>query len=135
MRAVVLLPLAVLLSGCAGGEETATPAPPARTELVVEVRADADVAPSTLTLTCEPPGGEHPTPVEACADLAAEAEPFAPVPQDSLCAEVFGGPQTATVRGTYRGQPVTLELSRSDGCTTAQWDRLGRFLPPVVTAS
>lgn len=120
------------LAGCGGGgDDRAVPSEP-RTELVVDYRADAAVAASRLTLTCDPPGGEHPDPPAACADLAREPEPFAPIPGDSLCTEIYGGPQTATVSGTYRGQPVTLELSRTDGCRTAQWDRLGALLPPVA---
>lgn len=99
------------------------------------MRQDAGVAPSRLTLSCDPPGGEHPDPPAACADLGEEAEPFAPVPPDSLCTEIYGGPQTATVRGTYRGRPVALELSRTDGCQIAQWDRMGSLLPPIVGAS
>lgn len=128
---VLLLPPALLMTGCPGAHDAAGPdaAGPARTDLVVEVRLGPGAAPTRTRLTCDPPGGDHPDPAAACADLAREPEPFAPLPPDVLCAEIYGGPETATVTGTYAGRPVALELSRTDGCRIAQWDRLGALLP------
>lgn len=129
------LVLLLLLVGCSGGgsESVSAPAAP-RTSLVVEVKADAAVAPSRLTLACDPPAGEHPDPQQACRDLAAVEDPFAPIPPGSTCTELYGGPQTATVRGTYRGRPVDVAMSRTDGCEVAQWDAVGALLPPVIGA-
>lgn len=130
----VLVALALLLTGCGGGAaDTAAPGG-GRTELVVEFRADAEVAATRLTLGCDPPSGEHPDPPAACADLAEEGDPFAALPQGQACTDIYGGPQTATVRGTYRGTEVQVELARTDGCRIAQWDRLGALLPPVAAA-
>ncbi len=109
---------------CGGPDSASAPdtvAPPA-TSLVVEQGGQR------VTLTCDPPGGDHPDPAAACRDLAAQDDPFAPVPADAFCTEQYGGPQTATVRGSYQGQPVDLSLSRVDGCRIAQWDRLGALL-------
>ena len=134
MRVLVVLAMALVpaLTGCgAGASEQVSDAP--ATQLVVEVRADAVVAATRLTVGCDPPSGDHPDPPAACADLA-RAQPFAPLPTDQACAEIYGGPQTATVRGTYRGEPVRLDLARTDGCRIAQWDRLGALLPPVPEA-
>ena len=124
-------PLLLLLAGCSAGPDRVAAAPtdaPA-TRLEIEVRASPEAAPRSWTLTCAPPGGDHPDPEAACADLERAADPFAPVPADALCTEVYGGPQTAVVRGTSAGRPVALELSRTDGCRTAQWDGLGAVLP------
>jgi hypothetical protein len=76
------------------------------------------------TLTCDPPGGDHPQPEAACAVVDA----LQPLPSDAACTQVYGGPETATVRGTVRGRPVELSLSRTDGCRIAQWDRLAPLL-------
>ena len=126
-----ILVLALLLTGCGGAAETASQG---GGELVVEFRADAAVAATTLRLRCDPPSGEHPDPPRACADLARGPAPFAPLPPDQVCTEIYGGPQTATVRGSYRGEPVMVDLARTDGCRTAQWDLLGALLPPVAAS-
>ena len=103
---------------------------PGTTTLEITYSADEGAEVQRWTLTCEPTGGDHPDAERACADLAAEQEPFAPIPADAMCTEIWGGPQTATVRGTYRGAPVDLELSRVNGCFIDQWERLGALLPP-----
>jgi hypothetical protein len=50
------------------------------------------------------------------------ARPFAPVPAGTMCTEIYGGPQTATVTGRFRGEPVSAGFSRTDGCQVARWD-------------
>ena len=49
-------------------------------------------------------------------------EPFAPVPSDQACTEIYGGPQTARVTGTFRGEPVDAEFDRTNGCEISRWD-------------
>ena len=137
--------LAVLLSvaACSSGGDTVRTAsspppvspPAAVTELVVEATAGSGSAPVRATLICDPPGGDHPAAEQACADLAAQPSPLAPLPADLGCTEQYGGPQTAVVRGTYRGEPVELELSRTNGCRIAQWDALGVLLSALVPAA
>jgi hypothetical protein len=129
------LPAALLLvasAACASDGavlDTADGRPPSDTRLQLTQTTDRT---QTWTLTCEPPGGDHPAAAPACGDLASVEDPFAPLPQDVICTEQYGGDQTARVTGTYRGAPVDLELSRVDGCRIAQWDRLGALLPGPV---
>ena len=47
---------------------------------------------------------------------------FAPLPTDVMCTEIYGGPQTARITGRWHGRPVSVSLSRTDGCRIAQWD-------------
>jgi hypothetical protein len=56
-------------------------------------------------------------------------DPVAPIPDDMVCTQQYGGAQTASVTGRWAGRPVDLALSRVDGCTIAQWDGLGPLLP------
>lgn len=130
MRPVLLL-IVLAATACGGGAETVRTSPetPADTSLVVEYRADQDADVQRWTLTCEPVGGDHPDAEGACRQLAAADAPFTPVPADAICTEQYGGPQTATVRGTYRGEPVDLELSRVNGCSISQWDALVPLVP------
>ena len=82
------------------------------------------------TLTCAGSAeGSHPSADAACGHLAGLVDPFAPLPDDVVCTEQYGGPQTARVTGRWDGASVDLELSRSDGCRIAQWDSLGPLLP------
>ncbi|WP_323132488.1 SSI family serine proteinase inhibitor, partial [Kineococcus indalonis] len=87
------------------GAVTPTPAPaPGEQSLTVSVD-DGSGGVRTWTLTCAPdgtPGGDHPDAAAACAALAAATvDPFAPVPRDRTCTQVYGGPQRATVSGTW----------------------------------
>jgi len=86
---------------------------------------------TTWQLTCDPPGGDHPTPQAACDALAARgATALRPVPKDRSCAQVYGGPQTATITGVWRGTEVYSALSRINACESARWKALEGLLPP-----
>lgn len=84
----------------------------------------------TWKLTCDPAGGDHPDPAAACRALrAGGAVGLNPVEPGTMCAQVFGGPQTATVSGTWQGRPVSARLKRTDGCEVKRWDSLKGLLP------
>ncbi|MGH2922070.1 MAG: SSI family serine proteinase inhibitor, partial [Gaiellaceae bacterium] len=67
----------------------------------------------------------------ACRRLEAFDRPFAPTPKNTACTLVYGGPQTAQVRGTFEGRRVNARFSRRNGCEIARWNRV-RFLFPGV---
>jgi hypothetical protein len=99
--------------------------------LTVTVWPQVGARPLRWTLTDDPPGGDHPDPVGACAALAAARHPFAPVPPGSMCAQVYGGPQTATIEGVWRGERVSARYSRTDGCEIARWNAVAAVLQPA----
>lgn len=151
VRLAMLVPM-LLLAAC-GGTDTATPAQspaagtgtgtgdalagsePTRNDLVVAQDLGDGSPPQRWTLVCAGQvSGDHPAAQAACDHLTGLAEPFTPLPTDLVCTEVYGGPQTASVTGTWQGDPVDLELSRTDGCRAAQWDGLGPLLPGPVGA-
>lgn len=154
----VLLTAVLLLAACGAGDDTgtaagsATPPPtspaagptasePATTAapgetsradnaLVIEYDPGEGARVERYTLRCgDSVEGDLPDAEAACQHLAGLEEPFAPVPDDAICTQQFGGPQTAHVTGQWRGEPVDLQLSRTDGCRISQWDRLGSLLP------
>ncbi|MEE1939656.1 SSI family serine proteinase inhibitor [Streptomyces sp. TRM 70361] len=85
------------------------------------------------TLHCHPAGGSHPDPLAACEALDraddGPASPWEPVPPGTPCAQIYGGPATARVTGTWRGRPVNAAFDRTDGCEIARWDALVPALP------
>ena len=141
----VLLSLAVLpvlLAGCSGGdEETVTPQAPAaesggtvNTELTI-VSDDGAGKTETWTLTCDPAGGTHPDPEAACAALSAKGTTAMPaVAKDQMCTQQFGGPQKATITGTWKGEAVNASFSRTNGCEISRWQSLKGLLPEASGA-
>jgi hypothetical protein len=84
----------------------------------------------TWTLTCDPAGGTHPDPAAACAALEAKGKTaLPPVPKDMMCTQQFGGPQTAKITGTWKGEPVNATFSRTNGCEISRWKALTGLLP------
>ncbi|WP_258571984.1 subtilase-type protease inhibitor [Actinomadura parmotrematis] len=136
--------LAAILSSAACGSEQAggsagavrpstAAASPAET-LTVQVKASPEAPAKRWTLTCDPVGGDHPKGAAACAALAKAADPFKALPKDRICTKIYGGPETATVTGTWKGEPVDARFARADGCQLSQWTELKPLfgdVPPV----
>ena len=130
-----LLAVLALVTACATADSgtDAGGASHSRNDLTVEADAGDGSPSQSWTLTCDGAAdGTLPDPATACAHLQGMDEPFAPLPNGVACTEQFGGAQTAHVSGVWDGDPVDLELSRSDGCRIAQWDGLGPLLPIPV---
>ncbi|MDL4773572.1 MULTISPECIES: SSI family serine proteinase inhibitor [Thermomonosporaceae] len=98
--------------------------PAAENKLTVQVRASAEAPAKTWTLGCAPAGGDHPKADQACAVLAKAKAPFAAPPKNQMCTKIYGGPETATVKGTWQGKPVDAKFTRADGCELHRWSGL-----------
>jgi hypothetical protein len=130
MRAlVVLLVAAVALTACAAGSAGS----PGATALKVtywENGRDGS-APVVWTLRCDPARGTLPRPVRACRRLAAGGPKlFAPVPPDTACTEIYGGPQVARVVGIVQGTRIWTTFTRVNGCEIERWNRVSPWLLP-----
>lgn len=131
--------LAMLLSTAACGDEQANGnsagAPSGTTSvqpsgspadtLTVQVKASKEAPAKTWRLTCDPPGGDHPEAAGACAALTKVKEPFTPVPKDQMCTKIYGGPEIATVKGTWQGKQIDTTFTRDDGCQLHRWSQIG----------
>ncbi|MEI5099036.1 SSI family serine proteinase inhibitor [Streptomyces sp. PmtG] len=89
---------------------------------------------TTYELDCGPAGdSDHPSPDDACERLdqlkADGADPFRPVARDAMCTQVYGGPQTAHVTGTWQGHRVDASFKRTNGCEVSRWNALVPVLP------
>jgi hypothetical protein len=100
-------------------------------KITVSVRASAKAPAKTWTLTCDPAGGDHPKADQACASLAKVKEPFKAPPKDQICTKIYGGPEVATVTGTWAGKPVDAKFTRTDGCELSRWSKLSPLFGDV----
>jgi hypothetical protein len=147
-RALLTTVLAVSVAGCgsdAAQDPSGPPAPSSQgpagggtsqadDDLQIEIDLGDGGAPQTWTLTCVGVvEGTHPAAQAACDHLAGLESPFAPLPDDVVCSQQYGGPQTARVLGRWNAEPVDLELSRVDGCRIAQWDALVPVVPAPLS--
>jgi hypothetical protein len=122
-------------AGSSAGPSSTSSASAAAEDLVISLDRGDGTEPERYTLRCgDSPDGDHPDAAAACSHLAGLAAPFAPLPGDMMCTEQYGGPETAHITGRWNGEPVDLELSRTDGCRISQWESLGPVLPPVEGA-
>ena len=128
MRLAVLGFVLLLATGCmsrstSGGDEGSE-----STSLEISVTPGGEAPTKVWTLRC-PEGGTLPDAAEACSKLESLDDPFAPVPKDVACTQVYGGPQEADVRGVFRGRPVEAHFDRGNGCEIARWDKVEFLFP------
>ncbi len=118
--------------GSASGSSPSASQPKSVAPVPADVTITVDDGSGTTTttkLTCEPTGGDHPKPDDACAALAAAwPSAFEPVAKDLACTEIYGGPETASVSGTIDGKPVNAQFKRNNGCEIARWEQVQSLL-------
>ncbi|MFF2778600.1 SSI family serine proteinase inhibitor [Streptomyces sp. NPDC058052] len=130
------------LAGASAGAAPAVPLPPLPLlsppdALTVTVSGSGNrAANGSWRLTCDDrPGGGHPAAERACERLEGFArageDPFAPVPADRMCTQVFGGQVTAQVTGTWQGRRIDARFSRANGCEIDRWENVEPLLPSV----
>jgi hypothetical protein len=121
MKIVVLVAALVLVAGC-GEDDTEQPATggtaPGLAELTVTVDDGSGGAPKTADVRCDAP--EDSDACQAVADIKPKT--FEPVPGNMACTQQYGGPETATVKGTINGEPVDAQFARVNGCEIARWN-------------
>ena len=107
------------------------PSPPAAalTDLTIVINNGSGET-KTWRLTCDPPAGTHPNPAAACRALETNgAAALPPVAKDKACTQIYGGPETATISGTWQGERVISRFARTDGCQINRWKLLEGLLP------
>ncbi|MEU8436483.1 subtilase-type protease inhibitor [Streptomyces sp. NPDC029216] len=110
-------------TGAADAAPTGTQSLYAPSALVVSVTAGQDAAAGTVlravTLVCAPrPGGTHPSPATACAELRANGASLdalaAPRP-DSACTREWN-PMTVTADGVWQGRRMSYTYTFGNPC-------------------
>jgi hypothetical protein len=124
--AATLVALGLLVGACGNDAEGSDTGGGPATSLTITVTADEGATPESYELTCQPAGGNHPQPEQACAALEeAGAEVFEPVPEGQPCTMIYGGPQKAAVKGVVNGDKVDAAFNRANGCEIDRWETLG----------
>ena len=129
MRSLVPALIAVALFGSACGTDDPSPASSGSSKLAdLTITVDhGSGAAKTLELTCDAP-----TDSDVCGAAAGvSAADLAPTPGNTACTQLFGGPETATIKGTIRGDAVNASFSRSDGCEIERWAKVEPLLSHV----
>jgi hypothetical protein len=81
------------------------------------------------TLRCGPAGGTLPRAAQACRRLMQLEAPFAPVPKDAACTQVYGGPESARVTGRFRSRSISATFNLRNGCEISRWRRVAFLFP------
>jgi hypothetical protein len=128
MRIVVALACLAALGavGCGGDDDEQSAAVTSLADVTVTVDSDGHGAakPKSVSVKCGPA-----TDSKECAAVAEiKPEVFEPVPGDTACTQQYGGPETATVKGTVRGKPVDASFSRVNGCEISRWKQAAGLL-------
>ena len=131
-RAALALILCGAAIGAGCGEDSPggdpdSPDDGSATELEITVSVDAtapDQAEAMVAaVTC--PGDE----AAVCDAVAAiPDDPGAPIDPATPCTEIYGGPDSMTVEGTLRGQPIDAVFSRENGCEIERFDHFADLL-------
>ncbi|MDQ3068019.1 MAG: subtilase-type protease inhibitor, partial [Actinomycetota bacterium] len=133
MRIAVLIALVVAAVGCgAGASAPASPTAPTGTQLTISYwpAGKAEGGKRTWSVRCAPAAGTLPKPGIACRKLGAMTNPFAPLQKDLMCTDIYGGPQVALIKGTFRGRAISVLLQARNGCEIARFEKL-KFLVPL----
>ncbi|MHA7268323.1 serine protease inhibitor [Arthrobacter sp. HLT1-20] len=136
--AALLLSVVAVVAGCAqqqpGPGGTSAPSgiatPPASIDLAITLTEAPGAGPRTFRLVASgsTPAPESTLPDSAAALAAVEQHGekifFALPDPNRVCTQQYGGPQLATVTGTFKGRTVNAAFSRTDGCEISRWDAL-----------
>lgn len=108
----------IALAGCSAQEEP----PELAAHLTIHVQKDDKSPVKSAVLIC-PGRTAHERDICAALDVVAP-KVFEAVPIDRPCTMIYGGPATATVRGTYDEGLANAVLNQANGCEIARWNQL-----------
>lgn len=117
---LALASLALLAAGCGGGgqpEEWSA-------HLTINVMKNAKAKEKSAVLIC-PGRTSHERDMCAALDVVAPRV-FQPVPEDRVCTMIYGGPATATIRGTYGedNELANASFNQQNGCEIGRWNQI-----------
>jgi hypothetical protein len=135
MRTMLALLVAVLAVGGVACGEDSSAGDSKTVNLTVKV-SDGNGKTTQGTLACD--GGSakgggflEDGAEEHCRDALAMEKLLTSEPaSDRVCTQLYGGPQTARITGTFGAQDVARSLKRTNGCEIEDWKQANALLAP-----
>ncbi len=127
---MIVLALGLAAAGCSGSGTTVG----TRLRISAQTGDESVLVGSQATLRCDgtavATGFLRETAKAACAAVTGGVVGKAADRQRTrrLCAQIYGGPQTARLRGTVEHRHVDLTVTRTDGCGIDDWHTLEALL-------
>ncbi|MCK2238526.1 MULTISPECIES: SSI family serine proteinase inhibitor [unclassified Crossiella] len=106
------------VTGLTAGTSNAEPVQASRLTLTIAQGEDPTPVAYRRTLTCQPPGGDHPRAVAACVDLTRANGDFRRLPGDPRhpgCPRDYR-PVTVTASGHWQGSQVRFQHTYANQC-------------------
>jgi hypothetical protein len=114
------------LAGCGDDEDARAPEPRPVTAVTIGADIDGEGPKPERELSLRCPSAQHEL---VCARLRRlPYSAFEPVPPDTACTSIYGGPATGWIRGTVRGRRVDARYSRRNGCEIARFEKVQPLL-------
>jgi hypothetical protein len=131
LAAAAMCTLALAAAACGGEDDERDRESGAAARLEVVLRPAGDGTPARrVQVECEALGADASSAI--CRRLGGLTRAdLAPVPEDTACAQVYGGPAVATVEGTIGGDPVSARFALTDACEIDRWRRNRALLGPA----
>ncbi|MYW01217.1 SSI family serine proteinase inhibitor [Streptomyces sp. SID3343] len=122
-KLIATLVTVVLSAGPAGtvhgaeAEPTAPGATPAITDLTLTLEHPESTTTDKreVTLSCDPPGGGHPTPAKACQELSARKGQFTQEAPGRVCTMEYA-PVIAEAKGRWKGKATSFKREYDNNC-------------------
>jgi hypothetical protein len=126
MRVVVILAMLALVGGCGGAQDEESASAPSLADLTVTVDPDGKGAKEAKTAAVQCASADDSDVCKAVDGMKPAV--FAPVAGDTACTQQYGGPETATVKGTLHGETIDAKFSRVNGCEISRWQEAAPLL-------
>lgn len=96
---------------------------------------DDDAASDRLIVTLDDGAGRALEAPVSCADSPRFCNVVREIlasPDDEVCTQIYGGPETITIRGSLDREAVDITVGRTDGCEIDRYERLVAELPATA---
>jgi len=126
MRIVVILAMLAAVIGCGGAKDDEAASTASLADLTVTVDPDGKGSKEAKTADVRCASADD---SDVCKSVdGMKPEVFEPVPGDTACTQQYGGPETATVKGTLHGETIDAKFSRVNGCEISRWEQAAPLL-------